>query len=166
MKSETPCGRVKSAKFDRRIGAVQSMVLLAVYLLLLCRSISAANFKASSHLSIPRSCWGLRSSVPVGQNVFLRIPRGGGKDDDEDEDVDETKGGEDEEDYEDEEEYDEESEEYDEDVDDEDQLEVKDQEYDEPLQVSPMMSMYVTLGIMFLSKKIDLFSPNVIRLAR
>ena len=38
--------------------------------------------------------------------------------------------------------------------------------YDEPLVVPAMLQLYATFGVMMLSKRIDLFSPTVVRVAR
>jgi hypothetical protein len=39
-------------------------------------------------------------------------------------------------------------------------------EYDEPLVASPFLNLYVSLGIMFLAKKVNLLSPLMVRIAR
>jgi hypothetical protein len=38
--------------------------------------------------------------------------------------------------------------------------------YDEPLVASPFLNLYVSIGVMFLAKKVDLFSPTMVRIAR
>eukprot|EP00977_Amphora_coffeiformis_P007754 scaffold1695_cov167-Amphora_coffeaeformis.AAC.24 len=42
----------------------------------------------------------------------------------------------------------------------------KDTNYVDPLFPSPMMSLYSTVGIMLLSRKVDLFHPTVVKVAR
>jgi cytoskeletal protein RodZ len=39
-------------------------------------------------------------------------------------------------------------------------------EYDAPLVASPFLNLYVSLGVMFLAKKVDLLSPVMVRIAR
>lgn len=46
------------------------------------------------------------------------------------------------------------------------QIEVKVEKYDEPLVPSPMINLYASIGVMFLARKVDLFSPKVVRAAR
>jgi hypothetical protein len=38
--------------------------------------------------------------------------------------------------------------------------------YDEPLVASPFLNLYVSLGVMFLAKKVNLLSPLMVRIAR
>jgi hypothetical protein len=38
--------------------------------------------------------------------------------------------------------------------------------YDEPLVASPFLNLYVSIGVMFLAKKVDLFSLTMVRIAR
>lgn len=38
--------------------------------------------------------------------------------------------------------------------------------YDEPIVASPFLNLYVSIGVMFLAKKVDLFSPTMVRIAR
>lgn len=63
----------------------------------------------------------------------------------------------------DEEEYDDEEEE---DVASQVQIEVNVEKYDEPLVQSSMNNLMVSLGVMVLAKRVDLFSPRVVKLAR
>lgn len=46
------------------------------------------------------------------------------------------------------------------------QIELKVEKYDEPSFASPMSSLYASIGVMLLSRKVDLFHPTVVRLAR
>jgi hypothetical protein len=46
------------------------------------------------------------------------------------------------------------------------QIELKVEKYDEPLVASPMLNLYASLGVMLLGRRIDLFSPTVVRIAR
>lgn len=46
------------------------------------------------------------------------------------------------------------------------QIEMNVQKYDEPLAPSPMINIYATIGVMLLAKRVDLFDPTVVRIAR
>lgn len=46
------------------------------------------------------------------------------------------------------------------------QIEVNVEKYDEPLMASPMANLYASLGVMLLARRVDLFSPMVVRIAR
>jgi Phosphate transport (Pho88) len=46
------------------------------------------------------------------------------------------------------------------------QIEMNVNKYDEPYVASPMTSMYVSLGVMVLGRKVDLLSPTMVRIAR
>jgi Phosphate transport (Pho88) len=46
------------------------------------------------------------------------------------------------------------------------QIEVKVEKFDEPLVASPMTNLYASLAVMLLSRKIDLFHPTVVKIAR
>ncbi|GAX23664.1 hypothetical protein FisN_12Hh238 [Fistulifera solaris] len=71
-----------------------------------------------------------------------------------------------------EEEEEEESDTEDEEEDEEDvvdsgvQIEMNVEKYDEPLVPSPMLNLYASIGVMLLARKVDLFSPMVVKLAR
>lgn len=39
-------------------------------------------------------------------------------------------------------------------------------EYDEPLMAPPMANLLASLGVMLLGRKVDLFSPTMVRIAR
>jgi hypothetical protein len=39
-------------------------------------------------------------------------------------------------------------------------------EFVDPLYISPMMGMYSTVAVMMLSRRIDLFNPTVVKIAR
>jgi hypothetical protein len=40
------------------------------------------------------------------------------------------------------------------------------EKYDDPLFPSPLMGLYSTMGIMMLSRRVDLFHPTVVKIAR
>jgi hypothetical protein len=66
-----------------------------------------------------------------------------------------------------EEEYETEDEEEDEDmVDSGVRIEMNVEKYDEPLVPSPMLNFYASIGVMLLARKVDLFSPIVVKLTR
>jgi len=88
---------------------------------------------------------------------IAEFPRGGADVDEEDEEYDDE--------YDDEEEESEEVEEA-EDESEGVQIEVNVEKYDEPLLASPMTNLYVSLGVMLLARRINLFSPKIVRLAR
>jgi Phosphate transport (Pho88) len=46
------------------------------------------------------------------------------------------------------------------------QIELKVAKYDEPLVASPLTNLYASLGVMLLARKVDLFHPTVVRIAR
>lgn len=46
------------------------------------------------------------------------------------------------------------------------QIEVNVEKFDEPLVASPLMNLYASLGVMLLGRKVDLFSPTMVRIAR
>lgn len=46
------------------------------------------------------------------------------------------------------------------------QIEVKVEKFDEPLVASPLANLYATLAIFLLSRRIDLFHPTVVKIAR
>jgi hypothetical protein len=46
------------------------------------------------------------------------------------------------------------------------QIELKVAQYDEPLVASPLTNLFVSLGVMLLARKCDLFHPTVVRIAR
>jgi Phosphate transport (Pho88) len=46
------------------------------------------------------------------------------------------------------------------------QIELNVEKYDEPWAPSPFSNLYISLGVMVLARKIDLFNPTVVRLAR
>lgn len=46
------------------------------------------------------------------------------------------------------------------------QIEMNVEKYDDPLFPSPMSSLYCSLGVMFLARKVDLFNPTMVKLAR
>ena len=46
------------------------------------------------------------------------------------------------------------------------QIEVKIEKFDEPFVVSPMSNLYASLGVMLLARKVDLFNPVIVRIAR
>jgi Phosphate transport (Pho88) len=46
------------------------------------------------------------------------------------------------------------------------QIELKVEKYDDPYFASPMSSLYASLGVMLLSRKVDLFHPTMVRIAR
>jgi len=108
--------------------------------------------------AIPRSrvkSWGTLSSHDITVRI-TKIPRGGALSDDEES----------------EDEYvDEEDEEYDSTDDEPEDEDVSvlakaEGEYDEPLVPSSMMNLYASIGVMFLGRKYDLFSPTMVRIAR
>jgi hypothetical protein len=45
-------------------------------------------------------------------------------------------------------------------------IELKVEKYDEPYFASPMSSLYASLGVMLLSRRVDLFHPTIVRLVR
>ncbi|GAX15065.1 hypothetical protein FisN_12Lh238 [Fistulifera solaris] len=66
-----------------------------------------------------------------------------------------------------EEEYETEDEEEDEDIVDSGvRIEMNVEKYDEPLVPSPMLNFYASIGVMLLARKVDLFSPTVVKLTR
>ena len=71
-----------------------------------------------------------------------------------------------EESYDTEDEYDEEEEEEEETQETSTEVEQTLSEFVEPLVASPMLQLYATIGVMMLSKKIDLYNPTVVRIAR
>ena len=87
----------------------------------------------------------------------LHIPRGGALEEDSEYDT-----------------YDSEYDAYDEEEDTTDEEEdsavqvasAKDVDYVDPVYPSPMLGMYSTIGIMMLSRRLDLFSPRVVKIAR
>jgi hypothetical protein len=96
------------------------------------------------------------------EKIALRIasfPRGGSDTD--------VEGGESDE-YDDEVEEDEYDDESDEGDDDEKvvPIEISIEKYDEPLVASPMINLYASFGVMMLARRIDLFNPIVVRVAR
>jgi len=128
-------------------------------------------------LFLPGSLYG--GSVADSICRISAVPRGGvllGDDDEEEEEEeddaeesDSSEGEEEEYDVEEEgeeDEYDSESEE----EEDEDmasfEVDVSKAEYDDPLVPSPLNNLYATLAVMLLSKRIDLFNPTVVRIAR
>lgn len=123
--------------------------------------------------------WGLQRShnfewhQPSVQ-VIAQIPRGGSDEEDDYDEYDEYDE-EEEEESEDEDEEVEEEEDSDTEVSEEEEdieFSVEDvddgtvSEYDEPLMASPMLNLYATMGVMILSRRINLFDPFVVRLAR
>lgn len=49
---------------------------------------------------------------------------------------------------------------------DEVQIEMSVEKYDEPLVASPMLNLYASLAVMMLARKVDLFSPKLVKIAR
>jgi hypothetical protein len=108
--------------------------------------------------------WGIRPDLQK-KNVLARIscwPRGGGaesivEEDDEDEyDAEE---------YDDEEEEDEGSPATSDDSNGV-QIEIKVEKYDDPLIASPLTNLIASFGVMMLARRVDLFNPKVVRIAR
>ena len=46
------------------------------------------------------------------------------------------------------------------------QIDVQVEKYDDPLVPSPFTNLFATFGVMMLSRKVDLFHPTVVRIAR
>ena len=85
----------------------------------------------------------------------------------------EAEGEEDEEEEEEEEEEEDTEDEYDESEEEEEEtqyssaeIEEASSEYDEPLVANPMTQLYATFGVMMLAKRVDLYNPTIVRLAR
>jgi hypothetical protein len=108
---------------------------------------------------------------------LLEIQRGGAVDSDEegeeeeaddDDEVDQERDDEDKEadEEEEEDESEAEEEENEEDTIEEVQIEMTVQKFDEPLVASPLLNLYASIGVMILAKKVDLFSPTMVRIAR
>ena len=143
------------------------LLVATVIGVLLATQTVASPLHRSAHLT---GAWNLPQRA-----LGARIPliRGGAsvetEEDDEydDEEYDESEG-EEEKEEEDEEESDEgeESEAAEESDNEGVQLEVKVEQYDDPLTPNPMINLYASLGVMMLGRKVDIFSPVVVRIAR
>jgi len=114
--------------------------------------------------------WGASSDISNFDNVFVRtvssFPRGGALATGEDDEEEDSEAEESEEEYDTD---DEEEEEYESDEEDdvvEVTTSVEAAEYDEPLVASPLTNLYASLGVMLLARRVDLFSPKVVRIAR
>ena len=137
---------------SRRGSASCCTTLLALALLLLLAS--ATNAIPRHSLLVPlKQPWGRQPAV----SPLFRIThiRGGSSSVEEDDDDVEEADTEDDEEEEDEE-----------NADTGVQIEMNVEKYDEPLVASPMLNMYASIGIMLLGRKIDLFNPTIVRLAR
>jgi hypothetical protein len=142
--------------------AVRSLSrFFVVCTLLLGASVSALTDRSQSSFLRTFSIWGQHPSRSKQRNAYTigSISRGGAEVDEEDEyDYDD----EDEEEEEEVEEYDEEDETEDDGV----QIEVQVEKYDEPLIASPLTNLFVSLGVMLLAKRVDLFNPKIVKIAR
>jgi Phosphate transport (Pho88) len=154
---------------------------------------TATAASAHSHrvLSLARNRWGVSTATSQRAHggCIGRIglfPRGGAESvtgeesdddssDDDDDDDDEQSVKVADEGAEEEEEDDEESDSEEEDEEEEDgtgsiaddiQIELKVQKFDEPLVASPLTNLYASIGVMLLARRVDLFHPTVVRIAR
>jgi hypothetical protein len=163
------------ADFSRRLvlsfngGFTRSKLLtlfLATAVLLPNVTASPSSTSTFGHHTLARlPSWGVQSSSASTRDRLSRIvvdfPRGGSE---REEGIEESE----------EEEYDEESDDASElpelaevdDASDGVQIELNVEKYDDPLAASPMINLYATFGVMLLSRRIDLFNPTVVRLAR
>lgn len=138
--------------------------LLVLTIVSLFCSVSSNPFTTSTR-STHLSWWGKRTAL-THNNLSSRIAdltRGGAVEEEEDE-YDEE-GYDDEYDAEDEDEDEVEDEDADEETDGI-QIELNVEKYDEPWVASPLTNLYATFGVMMLTRRFDLFSPTVVRIAR
>jgi hypothetical protein len=169
----------------RRSSARASLGLPIVRLLVLLSCLSGAQcrFRASTLRSrnLSSSPWGLtvrRITTPSSLLRTAECLRGGaidesdGEDDydeEDDEQYDEETDGEQSEDEEEDEDEAEEKDAEEQDEDDEEgeiATQAKVEKYDDPLFPSALMGLYSTMGIMMLSRRVDLFHPMVVKIAR
>jgi hypothetical protein len=162
-----PCSGAPSSRFH---AIARWFVLIATANLLLASGSLAAPLHQSAQLASLSHHWGLPSdSLPTRIAIF----RGGSsveqtEEEDEYDDEEYDSDEEEEEDVDEEEDEDEEEEEEEAQEDDTSgvQIEVKVEKYDDPLVAPAMANLFASLGVMLLGKKVDLFSPTIVRIGR
>ena len=144
---------------------------------------AGAGTASESNFRPRRLPWGVVDAKPERSLLVQRIsrlPRGGSSKEEEDEseydseeeeeeeyDDEEADAEEEEEEEEDSEETESECEEDEESIDAEGvRIEVNVQKFDEPFVLSPLQSIYTTVGVMYLSRKVDFFAPTTVRIIR